>query len=130
MATNEADQAAASADLPIPTSFAVDAAVPEVTAVYLRPVKPAAAEAGRDGRGRYANENLADAITRIVSGMLERDLRDSVTAAVRALAPRLVVSLPPDPPADAPGPAPVPAQPSAAPVGSPALAGHDGIPSK
>lgn len=73
-------------------SLEVDVPSPPVTAVYLRPTQaPALAT-----QGPPANETLIDAITRIVSGMLERDLRDSVTAAVRALAPRLVVSLPPD----------------------------------
>ncbi|MEK6976231.1 MAG: hypothetical protein AABY18_07805 [Candidatus Thermoplasmatota archaeon] len=64
-----------------------DAPSPEVAAIYLRPGKAAAVQPASD-------ETLVDSITRIVSEMLQQHLHESVTAAVRALAPRLVISLP------------------------------------
>ena len=78
---------------------------PEVVAVYLRPQnlpRPQVAEPvaratlGDEDvqRPPAGPETLADVITRTVTGLLERSLHESVTAAVRALAPRMVISFP------------------------------------
>lgn len=81
-------------DLLVPAGAAsADAPSAAVTAIYLRP---------RNGVHHPGpGETLVDSITRIVTGMLEQHVRESVTAAVRALAPRLRVSFPPQP---SPGP--------------------------
>lgn len=71
-----------------PTAVDVDAPSPAVVPLFLRP-KPAVAPSMVDG-------SLVDSLTRIITGMLEVHVRESVTAAVIALAPRLVVRLPPD----------------------------------
>lgn len=85
---------------------------PEVVAIFLRPKKapalavrapdasPAAESAhvtpadGMPSAHGPLDESLIDSLTRIVTEMLQAHVRESVTAAVRALAPRLVVSLP------------------------------------
>jgi len=85
---------------------------PEVVALFLRPKKArvaagasVAASAGissttspaiRAGEPVPLDGSLIDSLTRLVTEMLQVHVRESVTAAVRALAPRLLVSLPPE----------------------------------
>lgn len=70
-------------------AVSADAPSLKVAAIYLRPHN------GVHHPG--PDETLVDSITRIVTGMLEQHIRESVTAAVRALAPRLLISFPPQP---------------------------------
>ena len=74
-----------------PTQGVLDERSPEVTPRVLRRRHAGAPPPAQPP----VDATLIDAITRIVAGMLERHVRESVTAAVMALAPRLVVSLPP-----------------------------------
>ena len=60
-------------------------------------VPPTAVQGGQGAQADVQaplDESLIDSLTRIVTEMLQVHVRESVTAAVRALAPRLVVSLP------------------------------------
>lgn len=68
---------------------------PEVVAVYLRPTAAVPSPVAR-ADVPAVDASLIDTITRIVCEMLETHVRESVTAAVLALAPRMVVSLGPD----------------------------------
>jgi hypothetical protein len=93
---------------------------PEVQAVYLRPGSPPrlpsqktseesvglpqtteetsvlpTAKEGPAPLSMGSNDTLADLITRTVSGLLEKSLHESVIAAVRALAPRMIITFPP-----------------------------------
>src|SRR5688500_8458214 len=75
-----------------PATTAPVAVVARATAAPVTVVAPASAAPVA------VDMTLVDTITRIVTEMLGAHVRESVTAAVRALAPRLVVSLSPDGP--------------------------------
>jgi hypothetical protein len=83
-----------------PKAILDDEPSPEVEAVFLRPKNADAARLATPAVATPAqaplDESLIDSITRIVTEMLQVHVRESVTAAVRALAPRLVVALPAD----------------------------------
>lgn len=76
----------------------MDEPTPEVVPQFLRRGRPAAASGGAadaDAVDAVAvDATLIDSITRIVTQMLDVHVRESVTAAVRALAPRFVISMP------------------------------------
>lgn len=90
-----------------PEAMADDEPSPEVVALFLRPVKAPTAQpataaqtatpspaAGSTADPVAVDASLIDSLTRLVTEALQDHVRESVTAAVRALAPRLVVSLP------------------------------------
>lgn len=89
----------------------LDAPSPQVEPQFLRPRRAPAGPAPMRAPAQDVDATLVEAITRIVSGMLHKHISESVTAAVRALAPRLVVSLGPD---EVPGDAQVRARPARA----------------
>lgn len=74
---------------------------PVVEPIYLRsvPAAPLAkADAPVQGKSEHSSlagtETLVDVITSTVSGLLQQSLRESVLAAVRALAPRMIITFP------------------------------------
>ena len=90
-----------------PKAVIDDEPSPEVVALFLRPQKasvaPAVVPAAEvapavvpAAKAVPVDESLIDSLSRIVTEMLQVHVRESVTAAVRALAPRLGVSLPVD----------------------------------
>lgn len=71
-----------------------DEAIPDVVPLVLRRTKAVVVGDAVTSNGVAALDgSLIDSLTRIINGMLEVHVRESVTAAVRALAPRLVVGL-------------------------------------
>lgn len=74
---------------------------PVVEPIYLRSVAaPPLAKVDAPVHGKSeplsptGTETLVDAITNTVSGLMEQSLRESVLAAVRALAPRMIITFP------------------------------------